>query len=391
LSAETKTMRKPIFLVGPTRSGKTALVQGLGQAIARGNVPDQLKGKTVCLINSAKIAGSSYSWSETRSMSMPPLDRLFADLEGKEEDVILFFDEIQAAKVGKGTVTTANLLQTLKSKSDGGQLNLMIATTDKEYREQMAHDIAFFGRFHTIFVNELKGPALISFLLERYRKLPLSRAAIEKAVELLSKDETRTTAFPRAAIQLLDYVASELNFSGDPEMHKQLEELNSEKSLAERILKTQIARDPTLSDMTQLERIQRLTGLIHTLETSLSQKRNDFDYLWQLKNRVIALQDSLFDLSEKAIQEKNTAQKTKLIGQMILTHQVALPALRRILRQEKFKYEVTYESLFVEEISSETVEHLFHHMREQRLKALPGKSSQDSIGTSVELADDDLP
>ena len=199
--------KHPIFLVGQTGIGKTALVEALALAIHR---KEALSGKTVLLVNAAELVGNGFKWDDETKSVQTPLDALIKNLQGKPDDYIIFIDEIQAATGTAAIKPSSNLIETLKSRLDGSAFpRVIIATTSNEYREKLASDAAFFSRFATICLDELEDDKLMHMLSSQHSEL-FDEEALHSVIETLKQDEDRVVALPRAALHLIESVTSHL-------------------------------------------------------------------------------------------------------------------------------------------------------------------------------------
>lgn len=139
-------------LVGGSGVGKTAIVEGLAKLIVEDEVPDVIKGKTVLMLDMAKlVAGTKYRGDFEERMKL-----LVEELE-KRDDVILFIDEIHmvigagSTSGGSGGMDAGNLL---KPSLSSGKLKVIGATTDQEYRKLFEKEAALARRFTKINIEE---------------------------------------------------------------------------------------------------------------------------------------------------------------------------------------------------------------------------------------------
>lgn len=225
-------------LVGDPGVGKTAIVEGLAQKIAEGNVPDTLKNKrTVGLDLSAMVAGSKYR-GEFEERMKKAMDEVKAD-----GNIILFVDEIHTiigAGAAEGAIDASNILKPALSR---GEIQLIGATTLEEYRKHIEKDAAFERRFQPVKVEEPDEQAAVAMLkalrdkYEMHHKVTISDDAIEAAVKLSAR-YVSDRFLPDKAIDLIDEAASRLRlktFSAPDnvaEMEEKLAEMEKEKEAA---------------------------------------------------------------------------------------------------------------------------------------------------------------
>ena len=225
-------------LVGDPGVGKTAIVEGLAQKIAEGNVPDTLKNKRIVGLDlSAMVAGSKYR-GEFEERMKKAMDEVKAD-----GNIILFVDEIHTiigAGAAEGAIDASNILKPAISR---GEIQLIGATTLEEYRKHIEKDAAFERRFQPVKVEEPDEQAAVAMLkalrdkYEMHHKVTISDDAIEAAVKLSSR-YVSDRFLPDKAIDLIDEAASRLRlktFSAPDnvaEMEEKLAEMEKEKEAA---------------------------------------------------------------------------------------------------------------------------------------------------------------
>eukprot|EP01061_Rhynchopus_euleeides_P025365 TRINITY_DN40_c0_g1_i1.p1 TRINITY_DN40_c0_g1~~TRINITY_DN40_c0_g1_i1.p1 ORF type:complete len:744 (+),score=408.28 TRINITY_DN40_c0_g1_i1:60-2291(+) len=198
-----RTKNNPV-LIGEPGVGKTAVVEGLAQRIARGDVPETLKCKLVSLDIGALIAGASY-----KGQFEERLKSVIDEVKNSDGSIILFIDEIQnivGAGKGDGAMDAANLLKPMLAR---GELRCIGATTLSEYREYIEKDAAFERRFQQVLVAEPSKDAAISILrglrekYEAYHGVQVQDAALVSAVQL-SDRYIQSRFLPDKAIDLVD-------------------------------------------------------------------------------------------------------------------------------------------------------------------------------------------
>lgn len=225
-------------LVGDPGVGKTAIVEGLAQKIAEGNVPNTLKNKRIVGLDlSAMVAGSKYR-GEFEERMKKAMDEVKAD-----GNIILFVDEIHTiigAGAAEGAIDASNILKPALSR---GEIQLIGATTLEEYRKHIEKDAAFERRFQPVKVEEPDEPAAVAMLkalrdkYEMHHKVTISDDAIEAAVKLSAR-YVSDRFLPDKAIDLIDEAASRLRlktFSAPDnvaEMEEKLAEMEKEKEAA---------------------------------------------------------------------------------------------------------------------------------------------------------------
>ena len=215
-------------LVGPAGVGKTAIVEGLADAIVKNQVPDVLQGKTVYSLDmGALMAGTKF-----RGEFEERLQALIKFLKTQAGEAILFIDEIhQLVGAGKtdGAMDAANLLKPALAR---GELNCIGATTPEEYQKYILNDGALDRRFRSVPVNEPSKEDAIEILmgikekLEAHHGIKITDDAVFASV-LLSDQYVTDKNLPDKAIDLVDEAASALKLSAEA-MPSKLAELEAE-------------------------------------------------------------------------------------------------------------------------------------------------------------------
>jgi ATP-dependent Clp protease ATP-binding subunit ClpC len=202
-----RTKNNPVLL-GEAGVGKTAIVEGLAQRIVEGDVPDNLFGKRILVIDLASmIAGTKY-----RGEFEERIKRVIEETK-KSNDVILFIDELHTvvgAGAAEGALDAANILKPALSR---GELQCIGATTQDEYRKYIEKDAALERRFQPVIVEENTVLETIEILkgirknYEDFHKITICDSAIEAAAKL-SKRYITDRFLPDKAVDLIDEAAS---------------------------------------------------------------------------------------------------------------------------------------------------------------------------------------
>lgn len=225
-------------LVGDPGVGKTAIVEGLAQKIAEGNIPSTLKDKKIINLDlSSMVAGSKYRGEFE--------ERMKKALEEVKNDgnIILFIDEIHTiigAGAAEGAIDASNILKPSLAR---GEIQLIGATTMDEYRKHIEKDAAFERRFQPVKVEEPSEAVAIAMLkglkdkYEMHHKVTITDQAVEAAVKL-SIRYIPDRFLPDKAIDLIDEAASRLRLKSFTapvnvkDLEKKFSELEKEKEEA---------------------------------------------------------------------------------------------------------------------------------------------------------------
>lgn len=324
-------------LIGEPGVGKTAVVEGLAQRIADGNVPENLKDSIIVTLDiPAMIAGAKYRGEFEERMKS-----VMEETE-KNPQVILFVDEIHTiigAGGAEGAVDAANIIKPALAR---GTMQLIGATTIEEYRKYIEKDAALERRFQSVTVGEPTPEEAVQILYglrdkyEAHHKLKISDEAIEAAVKL-SVRYIGDRFLPDKAIDLVDVAASRLRIKGYTptaevrELEEKLKRATAEKEeailgedyeraasvrdtikqLEDKIKEMRSSASPGVEAVVGAGDIEEIvtawTGIpVKKLEGEESQRLLELDKI--LKARVIG-QDEAVDAVAKAIRRGRTGLK----------------------------------------------------------------------------------
>ena len=213
-------------LIGESGVGKTAIVEGLAQKIAMGDVPEILRDKQVISMDiSGMVAGAKY-----RGDFEERIKKALAEVK-KSENIILFIDEIHTivgAGSAEGAIDAANILKPILAR---GEIQLIGTTTIEEYRKYIEKDSALERRFSPINVPEPSKEDTILILnglrdkYEAHHNVKITDEAIEAAVDLSTR-YIHDRFLPDKAIDLIDEAASKARLRAytEPELLRKMQE-----------------------------------------------------------------------------------------------------------------------------------------------------------------------
>ncbi|WP_080846828.1 ATP-dependent Clp protease ATP-binding subunit [Cytobacillus gottheilii] len=216
-----RTKNNPV-LIGEPGVGKTAIAEGLALKIANGEIPKKLEGKEVYLLDVASLVSNT----GIRGQFEERMKKLIQEVQYRK-NIILFIDELHllvGAGSAEGSMDAGNILKPSLAR---GELQLVGATTLKEYRT-IEKDAALERRFQPVHVKEPSIDEAISILhglkakFEEYHQVTFSQEAIEACVRL-SHRYIQDRYLPDKAIDLMDEAGSKLNLELKHQSHEVLE------------------------------------------------------------------------------------------------------------------------------------------------------------------------
>ena len=208
-----KTKNNPI-LIGEAGVGKTAVVEGLAQAIVKGRVPQELTNKTIFALDMGSLMAGTKFRGELEQRLKDAIETII-----KDRNIIVFIDEIHTLAMAgseKGDINPSDMLKPYLAR---GELQTIGATTTDEYRKFIEKDKALERRFQPIMVNPPSVDETILILrglkdsYEAFHKIQITDEAIVAAAKL-SDRYIMDRSLPDKAIDLIDEASSRVRVSG---------------------------------------------------------------------------------------------------------------------------------------------------------------------------------
>jgi ATP-dependent Clp protease ATP-binding subunit ClpB len=299
-----RTKNNPI-LIGEPGVGKTAIAEGIAFRVIQGDVPENLKTKTVFSLDmGALIAGAKYKGEfEER------LKAVIKEVTQSDGEIILFIDEIHTlvgAGGGEGAMDAANILKPALAR---GELRAIGATTLNEYQKYFEKDKALERRFQKVMVDEPNTQDAISILrglkerYETHHKVRIKDEAIIAAVEL-SQRYISDRFLPDKAIDLMDEAASKLRLEMDS-VPEAVDELDR------KIMQLEIEREAIKRENDD-KKVKELSEEI----ANLSSERDSLKALWKAEKDLVDAINNQGEQIETFKQEADQAERAGDYGKV---------------------------------------------------------------------------
>lgn len=337
-------------LVGSAGVGKTAIIEGLAEAIIKGNVPDVLLDKTLYSLDMGSLmAGTKYQGEfEER------IQALIKFIKEKGSNVVLFIDELhQIVGAGKtsGAMDAANLLKPALAR---GELNCIGATTPEEYQKYILNDSALDRRFRPVMINPPSIEDTVEILMglrekmEMHHGIKISDDAIYNAT-LLSEHYVTDKNLPDKAIDLVDEASSAMKLSAEA-MPAELVELESEirskkiyaeveknnKDIQREITRLQAQFDEKKAvweeEVLNIKKVSALKNELEQLRFELEQaeRKQDYEAASRVKYSLIP------EVEERLNQVNHEWELTSEDIGKVISRQTGIP-VEKILKSEQDK------------------------------------------------------
>ncbi len=323
-----RTKNNPV-LIGEPGVGKTAVVEGLAQRIVNGDVPENLKDKTIFSLDmGALIAGAKY-----RGEFEERLKAVLNEIDKSDGQIILFIDEIHnivGAGKTEGSMDAGNLL---KPKLARGELHCIGATTLDEYRKYIEKDAALERRFQKVMVDEPSVEDTISILRGLKEKFEIHHGVRIQdnaliACATLSNRYISDRFLPDKAIDLMDEAAARIRTQIDS-MPTELDTI-SRKIMQLEIEKQALSKEEDKGSKTRLEAIEKELA-------DLQAENNALKAQWENEKRGIqGLKDKKKEL-ENVRHEIETAERSYDLEKLAKLKYGDLPKIEKEIEELKEK------------------------------------------------------
>ena len=345
-----RTKNNPI-LIGEAGVGKTAIIEGLANRIAQGDVPESLKDKELVSLDlGSLVAGTKY-----RGEFEDRLKKIIKEIKQANGSIILFIDEIHTiagAGAAEGSLDASNMLKPALAR---GELKAIGATTIKEYQKHIEKDGALTRRFQPVHVSEPSVEDAIAILrgikekYELYHGVRITDDAIVSSVKLSSRYIT-DRYLPDKAIDLIDESASTLKIS----LENMPEELETARR---RTMRLEIEREALRKETKQTTKTANRIKKIEKDIADLKEETSELELKWKNEKEAIIDIKNIKEELESLRLDADAAETVADLSRAAEIRYGEIPQLEKDLKakEKRLKQLQSSRQILKEEITEEDI------------------------------------